>query len=184
MKKIYKPLIALTVVLCVWLAAWLIYPTVEKEPPSAASISRAVELASEHALLAAPPESPDALEVKPVKDLYVPVSSPSYDALSDHRLTEEALAQDDDHYSLPITMRQPDHPYADTVRAHVSLFLEQADTEEGNLRKQISHATDQEASPQEVDHLQRQLDQLRKLRQDIILQNLYLLDEGFFHDSH
>ena len=104
------------------------------------------------------------------------------DLLSDPRLTEAALAHDDDHYSLPSVMRNPPDPHAASRREHIAQFLEQADAEEASLQKQIDMATLKARSKEDVARLQSQLDQLRKQREAIILKNISILDGSFFHD--
>jgi hypothetical protein len=129
---------------------------------------------------AAPMASPAPSQ--PMRDALPPAEQATVEALTDPRLTEEALAHDDDHYRLPGLMRAPPDQNAQTLREHIGQYLEQADAKEAELQKQLDVAVFKATSHEDVARLQTQLDQLRKQREALILKNIRVLESGFFHD--
>lgn len=109
-------------------------------------------------------------------------AAPVTDYLSDQRLTESALAVDDDHYALPRSMNRDNAQNVDAQKSSIEQFLNQADAEELRLQKQIDLAVLKELPKSDVARLQADLDQLRKNREALILKNISILDKGFFHD--
>jgi hypothetical protein len=118
----------------------------------------------------------------PLDDATAAAQQPTVDPLTDSRLTEAALAHDDDHYRLPEVMRAPADPNAPILRERIGQYLEQADAKEAELQKKLDMATLKATSHQDVARLQSELDQLRKQREDIIVKHIRVLESGFFHD--